>query len=300
MLDRLGKGIRGAPRDALIADLTPAGQRGAAFGLRQSLDSVGAFLGPLLAVALLLLFAGDLRRVLWCAVVPAVLAVGVLVIWVREPARTPATGVQRSDWQPLRGLPGSFWGVCALGALCTLARFSEAFLVMRAEGSGFALAFVPLVLLMLGLAHALVAYPAGLAADRLRPAVMLIPGFLVLALAEGVLAMARGPALILLGSALWGAHLGLTQGLLSKLVAGSASPELFGTAFGIFHLVTGSGLLAASLIAGLVWDQRGPAMTFAVGAALALCACLALAMTAAREGHPAERGRGAHQRANRA
>lgn len=276
-LDRIGKGIRGAPRDALIAEITPASARGAAFGLRQALDSVGAFLGPLLAVALMVLLANDLRRALWFAVIPAALSVAVLVLAVREPPRSPQAAHQPPPLRHALRLPTAFWQVAALGLLCTLARFSEAFLVLHAEGQGLALTYAPLALIALGAAYALVSYPAGLAADRYAPAGLLLAGFLVLTLAHAVLALADGVATILVGAALWGVHLGLSQGLLSKLVADAAPAQLLGTAFGVFNLITGLALLLGSLLAGVLWDLAGAPATFMCGAGLALVASFGLA-----------------------
>ncbi|MBM4227290.1 MAG: MFS transporter [Gammaproteobacteria bacterium] len=281
-LDRVGKGIRGAPRDALIAEVTPPGARGAAFGLRQALDSVGAFLGPLLAVGLMLLFADDLKLALWFAVIPAALSVAVLVFAVREPSVADATSPRPPPLRHAMRLPGAFWRVAGVGVLCTLARFSEAFLVLHAAQQGLAFTFAPLALIALGLAYALVSYPAGVAADRLPPTRLLLAGFLVLALAHGVLALAHGPSMILLGAALWGVHLGLSQGLLSKLVADAAPASLLGTAFGVFNLVTGIALLLASLLAGVIWDLAGAVATFTCGVVLAMAASAVLGFLSPR------------------
>jgi MFS family permease len=281
-LDRVGKGIRGAPRDALIAEVTPPDARGAAYGLRQALDSVGAFLGPLLAVGLMLLFADDLKLALWFAVIPAGLSVAVLVFAVREPSSGEATSPRPLPLGYALRLPKAFWQVSGLGVLCTLARFSEAFLVLHAQKQGLEFTFAPLALIALGLAFALVSYPAGVAADRLPPTRLLLAGFLVLALAHGVLAFAHGPWMILLGAALWGVHLGLSQGLLSKLVADVAPAPLLGTAFGIFNLVTGIALLLASLLAGVLWDLAGATATFTCGVVLAIAASAVLGTLAPR------------------
>lgn len=285
-LDRVGKGIRGAPRDALIAEVTPPGARGAAYGLRQALDSVGAFLGPLLAVGLMLLFADDLKLALWFAVIPAGLSVAVLVFAVREPSARAATSPHPPPVRHALRLPRAFWRVAGLGVLCTLARFSEAFLVLHAAEQGLELTLAPLALLALALAYALVSYPAGVAADRLPATRLLLAGFLVLALAHGVLALAHGPWMILLGAALWGVHLGLSQGLLSKLVADVAPAQLLGAAFGVFNLVTGLALLLASLLAGVLWDLAGATATFACGVVLAIAASVMLGALAPRGSVP--------------
>ncbi len=274
VMDRIGKGIRGAPRDALITDITPAHMRGAAFGLRQSLDSVGAFIGPLLAIGLMLIFTNDIRLVLWFAVIPAVLSMLVLVLGVAEPGMNSAQPRNGLSWRDARRLPARFWWVVGLGAIFTLARFSEAFLVLHAAQLGLGLSFAPVVLIVLSLVYALVAYPAGLAADRLSAPNLLVVGLLLLVASDLVFAQATGPLAVLLGAALWGAHLGFTQGLLSKLVADTAPADLVGTAFGIFNLGGGLAVLLASVIAGGVWEAYGAALTFYVGAGFASCACL--------------------------
>lgn len=269
-VDRLGKGIRGAPRDALLADITPASLRGAAYGLRQALDSVGAFTGPLLAIAGMGWFANDFRAAMWLAVPPAFIAVAMLVRYVREPEPT-AGGTAREPLalRDARQLPRRFWGVVVLGAVFTLARFSEAFLVLRAQDVGFQLMLVPVVMVVMNVFYALCAYPAGSAADRYRPRTLLLVGLVVLIASDLVLAAASGPVPMLTGAALWGIHMALTQGLLAKLVADTAPVRLRGTAFGIFHLVSGGALLAASAIAGVLWSVLGAPATFAAGAAFA-------------------------------
>ncbi|MFM6985910.1 MAG: MFS transporter [Hydrogenophaga sp.] len=277
LLDRVGKGVRGAPRDALVADLAPPAMRGAAFGLRQSLDTVGAFLGPLLAVGLMLLWANDFRTVFWAAVVPGLLAVALLVAGVREPARAP--GQRRSHpirRENLRRLGPGYWWVVGVGAVFTLARFSEAFLVLRAEQIGVPLALVPLVMVAMNLVYAASAYPFGRLADRLDHRALLGPGLAVLIAADLVLASSTHWATLLAGVALWGVHMGMTQGLLATMVADTAPADLRGTAFGFFNLVSGVALLLASGLAGLLWDQLGPAFTFYAGAAFSALALTAL------------------------
>ena len=274
-MDRIGKGIRGAPRDALIADVTPQGLRGAAFGLRQALDTAGAILGPLAAIGLMLLLASDVRAVLWFAVLPAVASVAVLVLWVREPARSgaPERQVARAS---LRGFDRRFWLIVSLGAVMTLARFSEAFLVIRAQDLGIALAFVPLVLIVMNLVYTAIAYPAGVAADRGHRRALLACGFTALIAADLILGSTGNQASFFVGIALWGAHMGLTQGLLSAMVADAASEKLRGTAFGIFHFVSGVALLAASVLAGWLWSAYGASWTFYAGAAFTAIALLGL------------------------
>ena len=281
LLDRVGKGIRGAPRDALVADIAPPEQRGAAFGLRQSLDTVGAFVGPLLAVALMLLWANDFRAVFAVAVVPALLAVLLLMVGVREPAR-PA-GAARSNpisRANLKRLPRAYWWVVGVGAVFTLARFSEAFLVLRAEQLGMALALVPLVMVAMNVVYSLTAYPLGKLSDRVSHHGLLLAGLSVLVAADVVLAVSTHWVGLLLGVALWGVHMGMTQGLLAAMVAAQAPADLRGTAFGFFNLVSGVALLAASVLAGLLWQYLGPAWTFGAGAAFSVLAMAALAWRA--------------------
>jgi MFS family permease len=282
--DRIGKGVRGAPRDALIADLTPPGTRGAAFGLRQALDSVGALAGPLLAAGLMLLWAGDFRAVFWVAAVPGVLAVLLLAFGVREPAPVDghARGANPIDRASLARLGVVCWGVVGAGALFTLARFSEAFLVLRAAQAGFALALVPLVMVAMNLVYALTAYPFGALADRVSRTTLLATGLAVLAVADLVLASAGHWSGVLAGVALWGVHMGLTQGLLAAMVADAAPAALRGTAFGVFNLACGISALLASLLAGLLWDRLGAAATFHAGALFCVLALCALGLQARR------------------
>ncbi len=278
-VDRVGKGIRGAPRDALVADITPEGRRGAAYGLRQALDSVGAFVGPLSALALMAWLANDIRAVLWAAVVPALLAVALLALAVHEPERSGSGRLGR-PWSlaSARRLEPGYWLVVGLGTLFTLARFSEAFLVLRVQEVGLALGRVPMVLIVMNLVYAAVAYPAGAAADRMSRRAVLLAGLATLIVSDLVLSVAASPAQALGGAALWGLHMGLTQGLFSKLVADAAPSELRGTAFGIFNLVSGAALLLASLVAGALWSTFGASATFLTGAGFAALAALGLSV----------------------
>jgi MFS family permease len=276
-MDRVGKGIRGAPRDALIADVTLEGQRGAAFGLRQALDTAGAILGPLAAIGLMLAFMSDVRTVLWFAVIPAILSVTVLVLWVREPASSqPPVTANPLALSSLGKLPAAYWIVVVLGTVLTLARFSEAFLVIRAQHLGIALALVPVVLVVMNLAYTAIAYPAGIAADRGHRRALLVFGFLALIAADLVLAATADAVFFFIGIVLWGAHMGLTQGLLSAMVADAAPADLRGTAFGVFYLVSGVALLAASVLAGWLWSTYGAAYTFYAGAAFTAIALAGL------------------------
>ena len=278
VLDRIGKGIRGAPRDALVADITAPEIRGAAFGLRQAMDTVGAFLGPLLAVLLMIAFHGDMRQVFWIAVVPALLAVLLIVAGVDETREPASRGRLQSPLRlaTLRQLSTDYWWVVAIGGVFTLARFSEAFLVLRAQQAGLALTWVPLVLIVMNAVYALSAYPAGVLSDRLPRTTLLIAGLVTLTIADLILARATSAVLVLWGVAAWGLHLGLTQGILAALLADTAPAGIKGTAFGLFNLVSGLCLLLASGMAGWLWDRHGAATTFYVGAALATAAAALL------------------------
>jgi len=277
-IDRVGKGIRGAPRDALVADIAPAHLRGASFGLRQALDTVGAFLGPLIAIGLMWLTADHFTFVFWIAVIPAFLSLALIFIAVREPERP-------KDLRPVRmplsrselsQLGRSYWWVVAIAAVFSLARFSEAFLVLRAQSIGLPLMLVPVVLVVMNIAYSLSAFPIGILSDRVGRVTILILGLLLLLGANLVLAFTTGVIGLGIGVVLWGLHMGFTQGLLAALVADTAPAELRGTAFGMFNLITGLALLAASVIAGALWDQVGPQGTFLAGAALALLTLAAL------------------------
>ena len=289
-VDRIGKGIRGAPRDALIADITPAPSRGAAFGLRQSMDTVGAFAGPALAVALMAASGDNFRFVFWIAVVPAVAAVAVILLFVHEPRRTATPAHARRSpisREQMRRLDRRFWGIVAFAAVLTLARFSEAFLLLRAGDTGLRARYIPVVLIVMNLAYAASAYPFGRLADRVSRRGLLAWGIALLVAADLVLAGAGGIALVLVGAALWGIHMDATQGILSALIADRAPADLRGTAFGLFNLITGVALLGASLLAGALWTTIGPAATFLAGAALAAIALAGLASIPRRSIRPA-------------
>ncbi|HEV8094738.1 MAG TPA: MFS transporter [Burkholderiales bacterium] len=277
-MDRIGKGIRGAPRDALIADLAPRRIRGAAFGLRQSLDTVGAFLGPLLAIGLMLLWAGDFRTVFWFAVIPAAIAVLLLVFGIDEPRAGAAGRKPRNPirWRTLANLGGAYWFVVVAGAIFTLARFSEAFLILRAQQHGLPDTYAPLVLVVMNVVYALSAYPVGRLADRMSHRTLLAYGLVALIGADLLLAQAQGLALVAAGVAIWGLHMGLTQGLLAAMVAQTAPAHLRGTAFGVFNLASGIAMLIASVLAGVLWDTLGAAATFYAGAMFSVLALILL------------------------
>ena len=266
LLDRIGKGVRGAPRDALVADITPPHLRGAAFGLRQALDTVGAFLGPLLAVGLMLLWANDFRAVFWVAVIPGILAVTLLFFGIREPERSKSekriNPIRRENLQRLNT---SYWWVVAIGAIFMLARFSEAFLVLRGLQAGIPIALTPLVMVAMNLIYAASAYPFGKLSDRVSHTWLLAFGLIVLIAADLVLAQSNHWSTLLAGVALWGIHMGMTQGLLAAMVADTAPADLRGTAYGFFNLMSGLAMLVASGLAGFVWDRFGAAIPFILG-----------------------------------
>ena len=279
-VDRLGKGIRGAPRDALIADLSPPELRGASFGLRQSLDTLGAFLGPLLAMLFMLLTANQFTRVFWIAVAPAFLSVAVIIFGVSEPERPAGAEPVRNPLRraELGRLGGTYWLIVAIATLFTLARFSEAFLLLRAQSVGLNVALVPAVMVVMNLVYAAAAWPAGALSDAIGRFGLMTAGFALLVVADLALAFARDIAWVGIGVALWGLHMGLTQGLLSALVADTAPAALRGTAFGMFNLVTGLAMLVASILAGGLWDLTGPRGTFLAGAGFTVMALLALVL----------------------
>ncbi len=276
--DRIGKGLRGAPRDALVADVTPLEIRGRAFGLRQALDTAGAFTGPLIAILLMIAFASNIRLVFWIAGVPAVLAVLCVVFGVEDRSIEASTVSTRPpiDLNVLARFGRAFWGVVAIGVIFTLARFSEAFLILKASAEGLPLALAPLVLVVLNIVYAVGAYPAGVLSDKVSARSLLLSGLSVLIVADLALALLQGVGGAFIGIAFWGLHMALTQGLMAKLVADSAPSELRGTAYGLFNLATGVALLIASVLAGVVWDHFGPSMTFLVGASFASLAIIAV------------------------
>jgi len=279
LLDRVGKGTRGAPRDALIADIAPPELRGAAFGLRQSLDTVGALLGPLLAVGLMLLWANDFRAVFWVAVIPGLMAVGLLLFGIQEPVhRQTAVRTNPIRRDNLLRLGSAYWWVVGIGALFMLARFSEAFLLLRAQHGGIPIALVPLVMVAMNLIYAVSAYPFGKLSDQMSHLKLLTFGLLVLIAADLVLAMSDHWGVVLLGIGLWGLHMGMTQGLLATMVADTAPADLRGTAYGFFNLASGLAMLIASVLAGFLWDQIGPAFTFYAGAVFCGLAVMGLTL----------------------
>lgn len=277
-VDRVGKGVRGAPRDGLVADLAPPEVRGASFGLRQSLDTIGAFVGPLLAILLMLWTANNFQTVFWIAVIPAFLAFGLIAFAVKEPERPPELRKVKSPLsrEELDRLGTDYWSVVGIATVFTLARFSEAFLILRAQSVGLPIALVPAVMVLMNGVYAFAAYPAGALSDRMDRHTILIVGLVLLIVADIVLALSGSVAGIAVGVVIWGLHMGLTQGLLATLVADTAPAELRGTAYGMFNLATGIALLAASVIAGGLWDMVGPKGTFLAGAVFTSCAVAGL------------------------
>jgi MFS family permease len=272
-LDRFGKGLRGAPRDALIADLAPLHQWGSAYGLRQALDSLGAVIGPLLAIAIMTVTADSYRAVFWLAGLPGAVAVTILALGVHEPAgRTYAPARLPINAGDMRRLKRAYWRVLAVGVVFSLARFSEGFLMLRAGTAGFSPAFVPVVLVILSLVYALAAYPAGRLSDRIGRMRLLVAGLISLIIADLILAGATGPARVAAGAALWGLHLAFTQGVFSALIADTSAAAVRGTAFGVYGLVTGIAVLLASVVAGWLWDRLGAPATFLAGALFSLLA----------------------------
>jgi len=278
LLDRIGKGIRGAPRDALIADVAPPSIRGACFGLRQSMDTVGAFAGPLLAIVLMLWLGNNLPLVFWFACIPAGLAVLAIIFFVKEPEHVAGPHRFRSPIHrdALRSFPARYWWVVVIGAVFTLARFSEAFLVLRAQNLGLPMAWTPVVMVVMSLLFMLSAYPVGWWSDHTDRTGLLAIGMLLLTAADLLLAWADSTPLMLLGVAVWGLHMGFTQGLLATLIADTTPADLKGTAFGVFNLASGLAMLLASVLAGWLWQRFGAGATFLAGAGLAFLALLLL------------------------
>ena len=276
-IDRVGKGIRGAPRDALVADIAPAHLRGASFGLRQSLDTIGAFVGPLLAIVLMWGTANNFRAVFWAAVIPAFLSLALVIFAVREPEQQGGRRVTSPlSLTQLRRLGQAYWWVVAIATILTLARFSEAFLVLRAQSIGLPIMLVPAVMIVMNIVYAVAAYPAGILSDRVDRLVVLMIGLGLLIAADLFLALSPGLAGVIIGVVLWGLHMGFTQGLLATLIADAAPADLRGTAYGMFNLLGGAAMLAANVIAGALWDATGPEGTFLGGAAFTAVALVGL------------------------
>lgn len=271
LVDRIGKGIRGAPRDAMIADETPPELRGRAFGLRQSMDTVGAFIAPLAAIGLMIWFRNDIRAVFWVAVIPAFLSCGFAWVMLRETSdrTTPKTKIK---WGGFRDLDPAVKRLIGVGFLFGLARFSESFLILKGIDAGIAPSWSPIVLALFNLAYLLLAYPAGIVSDRVSPQGLLLAGIGLLVAADLVLGMGVSLWTVGLGVVLWGAHMAFTQGIFSRMIADAASEDKRATSFGAFFFVSGIAALLSSLGAGLIWDRDGASATFMAGAVLAAIA----------------------------
>jgi len=281
IVDRFGKGIRGAPRDALIADLTPPEQRGAAFGLRQSLDTIGGVVGPLAAVGLMLASGDNFRLVFALAIIPALLSVGTLLVFVPNDGATPRAAEFPLSRAAARQMSRAFWIVVALGAAMAAVRVAEAFLMLRATGFGLDPAWAPLVLVVMSIVYGVFAYPAGRLSDRLAPRTMVVASLAILCAAEVILAFALSLPVFFCGVALWGAHMALSQGLFAKLVADTAPETLRGTAFGLFNVASALALVIGNSGFGFLWAAQGAAAAYAIasGAALLVTATAFFALT---------------------
>lgn len=277
-IDRIGKGVRGAPRDALIADLAPENLRGASFGLRQSLDTVGAFIGPLAAIILMTLSSNNFHFVFWIAVIPAFIALAVMMFAVHEPVRHEADARPPLRFADAKRLSGRFWIVVGIATILTLARFSEAFLILRSQDAGLPVALIPAVMVLMNIVYALGAYPAGALSDRIGRGGLLMAGIACLIVADIILALGTTIPLVMLGVVFWGLHMALTQGLFASLVADTAPENLRGTAFGVFNFAEGVAMLIASVLAGALWDAYGPAATFLAGAGLTTVSLISLGL----------------------
>ena len=276
-MDRIGKGIRGAPRDALLSDLSPPEHRGATFGLRQSLDTIGAFLGPLLAIFFMLLFAGNIRLVLWLAVIPAILCVLLLILGVEEPPKKNPTQTKSiTRIKDLLSVGPGYWRLIALAGVLSLARFSDAFLILKAQATGLSMTYVPLVMVGMNIVYATVAYPIGVLSDRLDRKTILGLGIIFLSIADCILGYASTLGMVGFGLFFWGLHMAFTQGLMAALIADTTPSELRGTAYGVFSFVSGIGLLIASALAGALWDSYGPQATFLMGAGFTILSLIGI------------------------
>jgi MFS family permease len=276
--DRIGKGIRGSPRDAMVADETPPEIRGRAFGLRQALDTVGALLAPIAAIGLMAWFASDIRLVFWIAVIPAALSFLLAWLALREPEQHLAPLKRSALFSGFKHLNRETKRLLYVGFLFGLARFSEAFLILKGIEIGLSEALSPVTLALFNLAYVVLAYPAGTLSDRMRPRNILLAGIALLVAGDLVLARAENLAWLFAGVGLWGAHMALTQGIFSRMIADSAPDELRATSFGAFWFVTGIASLLASLGAGWLWDREGSAATFATSAGVAAMAFVMLSL----------------------
>jgi Major Facilitator Superfamily. len=277
-IDRMSKGIRDAPRDALVADITAQTERGAAYGLRQALDSLGSVVGPILAVLLMLALSGKIRTAMWIAVIPGILAVIVVALLVREPHQKQAAVREPPDWGKARELPPRFWLIVTVGAIFTAARFSDSFLILRARDIGLSASYAPMIIVVLSCICAAGAYPAGVASDRISPRNLLLIGLGFLIAADVVLGVGHSIVPIFAGGALWGVHLALTQGVFAKIISDFVPVDLRGTGFGIFDLARGVAFVIANVVAGWWWRMSGAPAAFFSAAAFATIGGIGLAV----------------------
>ena len=276
--DRIGKGIRGAPRDAMIADETPPEIRGRAFGLRQALDTAGALLAPLVAIGLMAWFASNIRAVFWIAVIPAALSFQLAWLALKEPEQHLAPIKKSPFFSGFKQLDAQTKRLLKVGFLFSLARFSEGFLILKGIDIGLSEAMSPITLAIFNLAYVALAYPAGILSDRMSPRAILMAGIAILIAGNLVLAETAGFVGLIIGTTLWGAHMALTQGIFSRMIADSAPEDVRATSFGAFWFVTGIAGLLASLGAGWLWDRQGSSATFLTSAAIAAGALAMLSL----------------------
>jgi len=270
LVDRFGKGVRDAPRDALISDLTPSHIRGSGFGLRTALYTMGFVLGPLAAIGLMVASGDNFRLVFAIAVAPAFAAVGILLFAIGEdPAQSSREARFRIRLSHLSRLPAAFWWSISVASLLSLARYSPAFLVLKASDVGIDPAFVPLILVFTHTVFSAAAYPFGALADRVDHRLQLALAVAVLLAADLVLAAGGTMVTAFLGASLWGLQMGVSEGLLSASVANAAPDDLRGTAFGIYQLAFGLAAFGASGTAGALWSIGGPPLAFGVSACVA-------------------------------
>lgn len=265
----MGKGIRGAPRDALIAEITPPSLRGKAFGLRQALDTVGAFIGPILAIILMSLLGDQLRLVFWVALIPGLLAVALILLGVEEPKNAPTGETPMKAWK-FNHFSAAFWEACAMGFILQLSRLGDAFLILRAKDFGVATHFLPGVLIVMNIVYSLTSYPAGSLSDRVGRKTVITFGFLLLALANGLLALNASIVITFLGIVLWGIQMGLTQSNLIALVTDTCPATLRGTALGIYNLFSAIAMIIGGSSTGYIWDHFGASTAFYVAASVSV------------------------------
>jgi MFS family permease len=282
--DRAGKGIRTAPRDAIIAASTPPGQLGLAFGFHRALDTAGAVVGPAVALAILAVWAADFRLVFWLSVVPGVLAVA-LIVWFIEADGRVRPAQAALAWS-LRGFDDRFWEFLLVIGLFSLGNSSNAFLILKAEQVGTSPAWISGIYVGYNALYALMSVPGGLLADRVGMRRMIIVGLGLFAAVYAGIALASTPQQIAALFLCYGIYMGLTEGVQRAYLATLAPKERTATAFGLYHMVVGIAILPASLFAGVLWDTVGPAAPFLFGAGMAaLAAVIFLGLGGANRAH---------------